>query len=160
MPPSWTPSISAGRTASTKGLRAIELARALADDLHSELAGPQSGRLGVDRATGEREQARSHAAAALAAAERLRERWWLASASYDNELLSLYEGDWRGAREMAELGLAAQPRDPRHLALRAVLEYEIGDFEAGAAYIARLQEVAAERAAAGTDRGPRLPRRH
>ena len=43
---------------------------------------------------------------------------------------------------MSELGLAAEPRDPRHLALRAVLEYQLGDAAEGAAYIARLQEVA------------------
>ena len=43
---------------------------------------------------------------------------------------------------MSDVGLGAEPRDPRHLALRAVLEYELGDDDAGAAYIARLQEVA------------------
>jgi hypothetical protein len=42
---------------------------------------------------------------------------------------------------MSELGLAAQPRNPRHLALRAALEYELGDREAGAAYLARLLDV-------------------
>jgi hypothetical protein len=56
--------------------------------------------------------------------------------------MSLYEGDWRSAREMSDVGLAADPRDPRHLALRAVLEYQLGDDDEGAAYIARLQEVA------------------
>jgi len=33
---------------------------------------------------------------------------------------------------MSELGLAAQPQDPRHLALRAVLDYTLDDFDAGA----------------------------
>jgi len=123
----------------TEGLRAIELAQAVGD-LHSELPARRAVAWALT-ATGEREDARSHLVAALVHAERLRERWWLASATYDNELLSLYEGDWRGAREMAEVGLAAQPRDPRHLALRAVLEYTIGDIDTGAAYSARLQEV-------------------
>ena len=35
-----------------------------------------------------------------------------------------------------------EPRDPRHLALRATLEYELGDRDEGAAYLARLMEVA------------------
>ena len=32
---------------------------------------------------------------------------------------------------MSDVGLAADPRDPRHLALRAVLEYQLGDDDAG-----------------------------
>ena len=123
----------------TEGLRAIDLAQRVGD-LHSELQARRAVAWALT-ATGEREDARSHLAVALVHAERLRERWWLASASYDSELLALYEGDWSGAREMAELGLVTQPRDPRHLALRAVLEYAMGDFDAGAGYIARLQEV-------------------
>ena len=122
----------------TKGLHALELARD-AEDLRHEVT---AHRLVAWALTvqGEREQARFHAAAALACAERLRERWSLASVGFHNELLSLYEGDWRAAREISELGLAAQPWDPRHLGLRAVLEYELGEFEEGAPYIARLQE--------------------
>jgi hypothetical protein len=43
---------------------------------------------------------------------------------------------------MSELGLAAEPRDPRHLALRALLEHELGNSNEGAGYLARLQDVA------------------
>ena len=123
-----------------RGLRAIELAHR-AEDLHSEITArrPVAFALTV---TGEREQSRLHASAALACAEKLRERWSLASTSFDNGLLSVYEGDWHAAREMSELGLAAQPWDARHLGLRAVLEYEVGEFDQGAAYVARLQDVA------------------
>ena len=32
----------------------------------------------------------------------LRESWWLTSTSFNNQLLCLYEGDWRAAREMSE----------------------------------------------------------
>jgi tetratricopeptide (TPR) repeat protein len=124
----------------TVGLRAIDLARA-AGNLHVELPARRAV-LWALTATGERESAFAHGALALAHAERLRERWWLASASYDNLLLFLFEGNWHRARQMAEVGLATQPRDPRHLALSAALEYAIGDFDAGAAYIARLREVA------------------
>jgi tetratricopeptide (TPR) repeat protein len=93
-------------------------------------------------ATGECKQARFHTAAALVHAEKLGERWWLTSTSFSNELLCLYEGDWQAAREMSELGLVVDPRDPRHLALRAVLECELGDHDAGATYITQLREVA------------------
>ncbi|MGH3137399.1 MAG: ATP-binding protein [Gaiellaceae bacterium] len=124
----------------TKGLRAIELARD-AGDLHNEMAARRVVGWAAT-ATGEREQARLHAAAALALAEQLRERWWLVSTSFNNGLLSLYEGDWRAVREMGELGLTAQPSDPRHLMLRAVLEYELGEYKEGRAYVDRLQEAA------------------
>jgi hypothetical protein len=124
----------------TKGLQAVELTRH-AEDLRHRITAQRMVAWALT-VQGEREQARFHAAAVLAGAEELRDRWSLASAAFHNELLSLYEGDWRAAREMAELGLAAQPWDPRHLGLRAVLEYEIGRFEEGATYIARLQEIA------------------
>ena len=42
---------------------------------------------------------------------------------------------------MSEVGSKAQPRDPRALAMHALVEYESGDFDAGTAYLARLQEV-------------------
>src|SRR5262249_48629239 len=108
---------------------------------HGDLAGRRMIGWAL-KATGEREQARLHAAAALADAESLRERWWLASAAWDSGLLSLYEGDWHGARELADRGLAAPPGDPRHLALGAALEYAIGDVDAGAGYISQLQQLA------------------
>ena len=44
---------------------------------------------------------------------------------------------------MSELGLGAAGSDPRHLALRALLEYQLGHAAEGAAHIARLHEVAA-----------------
>ncbi len=123
----------------TKGLRASELAQH-AGDMHTEMAARRAAAWAL-AATGEGEQARFHTAAALAHAEKLHESWWLTSTTFSHELLCLYEGDWQGAREMSELGLAAVPQDPRHLALRAALEYELGDHEAGAVYIARLQQV-------------------
>jgi DNA-binding SARP family transcriptional activator len=121
------------------GLRAVELAREAAD-VDCELPARRAVGWAL-KATGEREQARVHGEAALAHTEDLRERWWLASASWDAGLLSLYEGDWQRVRGMGQLGLSAQPQDCRHLALRAVLEYQLGDFGAGAACIDKLREV-------------------
>ena len=123
-----------------KGLRAIELASRAADE-HTESDARRSVVWALT-ATGEREQVRTHTVEALAVAERLRDRWSLASASFDNARLSVYEGDWQAARQMTEISSSAQPRDPRAFAMRALLEYELGDFDAGAAYLARLQEVA------------------
>ena len=93
-------------------------------------------------ATGQRERARSVLVPALTHAEQLREQWWVTSTSFNNEVLCLYEGDWSTAREMSEIGLAADPRDPRHLALGAVLESRLGDDDAAATYLARLRDVA------------------
>jgi DNA-binding SARP family transcriptional activator len=129
----------------SRGSLAIEMARAAGDLDRAPSSRELPARRPVGwalRATGEREQARTHATTALACAVELRERWWLASASWDDGLLSLYEGDWQRAREMSELGLTAQPQDSRHLGLRAVLEYTFGEADAGAAWISRLREVA------------------
>src|SRR5262245_6757968 len=123
-----------------KGLPAVELARH-AGDPGTEIPARRAVAFSLV-ATGEREQGRFHTSAALAHAEQLHESWWLTSTSFSNELLCLYEGDWRTAREMSELGLAAGPRDPRHLGLRAALEYELGNQDEGATYLARLREVA------------------
>jgi tetratricopeptide (TPR) repeat protein len=129
----------------TRASLALEMAQAAGDldQAPSSRELPARRPLGwALRATGEREQARTHAAAALASAAELRERWWLASASWDDGLLSLYEGDWQRVREMSELGLTALPQDCRHLGLRAVLEYTLGEADAGAAWISRLRGVA------------------
>jgi hypothetical protein len=94
-------------------------------------------------ATGEPGQAREHTTAAVLLAEQLRETWWVTSASWSKGVVCLYQGDLSGAREMAELGHAAEPRDPRHLALSALLEYDIGDVEVASAHLARLEDLAA-----------------
>ena len=124
----------------TKGLRAIELARNVGD-MHNEMAASRIVGWAAT-ATGDRDHSHLHTAAALALAEQLRERWWLVGSSFNGALLSAYEGDWPAARELNELGRAAQPGDPRHLALCVVLEYEVGEYTEGTAYAERLQEVA------------------
>jgi DNA-binding SARP family transcriptional activator len=131
-----------------RGYRAIELALE-ADDPSTEIPARRAVVFALT-ATGEREQAHSLLAPALARAEQLRESWWLTSTSFSNEVVSLYEGDWSTAREMSDIGLAADPRDARHLALRGVLEHQLGNADAGAAYLARLHEVAASGPPPGT----------
>ena len=91
--------------------------------------------------SGELKQIRAHTDAAFALAEAPRPVV-AASEGFDNARLSVYEGDWHAARQMSDVGSKAQPRDPRALAMRALLEYEIGDVDAGGAFAARLQEAA------------------
>ena len=130
-----------------KGLRAIELAGQAGDDL-TEINARRSIVWAL-MATGEREQIRAHTAAGFALAERLRDRWSIASAAFDNARLAVYEGDWETARHMSERGTMAEPRGPRARAMRALLEYELGNFDVGATHIARLHD-----AAVGTPPGP------
>jgi DNA-binding SARP family transcriptional activator len=101
-------------------------------------------------ATGKLEEGKLQTAAALGLAQRLRGTWWVTSASFSHALLCMYEGDWNAAREVSELGLTADPRDPRHLGLRAVLESEPGDPDESAAYLDRLQEFVANVAPPGS----------
>jgi hypothetical protein len=112
-----------------RGIRAIELAHPAGDE-HTALAAARPVGWALT-ALGEREQLRSYAEDTLATAERLREPWWVASASWDAARLAMYEGDWQAARHMSDISLAAQPDDPRPLAALALLEHELGNFEAG-----------------------------
>ncbi len=122
-----------------KGLKAIELARR-ADDLHAEVVGCYwvSNAL---RDLGELERMRMHAVAMLAPAEKLGDRSWLAGALWVNESACRLEGDWEAAREFSDRGLAVSSMDWRFLATRAQLEYEVGEFSRGQAYLERLLEV-------------------
>ncbi len=89
---------------------------------------------------GDFEGAHYHAEAALAVAERLRDRTWLVFALWSNETLCRLQGDWQAAREFSDRGLVVAPREPRLLGFRTLLEYEVGDFAAGETYLERLLE--------------------
>ncbi|HLB03509.1 MAG TPA: hypothetical protein VJK66_00695, partial [Gaiellaceae bacterium] len=121
-----------------KGLRAIDLAAHTGDQLSGVTA-----RAWVTRALislGEQEDARVHAEATLAQAAKLRQAWWLGVSRGNLALLSAHQGDWTAARAMSDAGLGGAPRDPRLLALRATIEYQVGDFGQGAAHVDRLKE--------------------
>jgi tetratricopeptide (TPR) repeat protein len=130
-----------------KGLRSIELARQAGDD-QTEINARRSIVWAL-MGSGEREQARVHTAEELTLAQRLRDSWSLACAGFDNARQAVYEGDWETARHMSDFGSTAEPRGPRAIAMRALLEYELGNFDVGARYIARLQD-----AAVGAPPGP------
>jgi DNA-binding SARP family transcriptional activator len=125
----------------SKASHAIELAEATGD-ADTEMAAHRS-LIFASVATGQRERALTHADRALSHAKRVRENWWLTSTSFSNAVASIAGGDWEVARELSEFGLEAAPSDPRHLALRAVLEHQLGHADEGAKQLERLHEVAA-----------------
>ena len=122
-----------------KSLRAIELARQH-NDLFVEVAARHEAAI-VLRETGELEQARRHALVELEGAERLRDRFWLSSALNQNAMLCFLMGDWPAARDFSDRGLKVEPGDSRALSNRAVLEYQVGDFNQGSVYLERLLEI-------------------
>ena len=76
----------------------------------------------------------------LSAAESLRDRYWLATALWLNEIACIYTGDWQAAREFNQRGLSVSPSDTRLLGTRMLLEHEIGDGIEGHGYLGRLLE--------------------
>ena len=86
------------------------------------------------------EESRVHAAAALEVAERLRNRSALADALWVNALCCLAGGDFAAVREYSDRGLQHYPKGGRLLALRAMLEYETGNFAEGETYLERVRE--------------------
>ena len=120
----------------TKGLRAIELA-SRAEDQISEVrtrfwvAVSQQG-------TGESREAQTHASAMLSLAERLHDRYWLATALWLNERVSMFKGDWQAARKYNERGLLESVSDPRLLATRMIMEHESGNKFQGQLFLERL----------------------
>ncbi|MFQ6027770.1 MAG: LuxR C-terminal-related transcriptional regulator [Dehalococcoidia bacterium] len=93
---------------------------------------------------GESKEAQTHVDAMLASAERVRYRRSLVDALMQCAKLSSLEGEWQPARHFIDRGLAEAGqggRLPRLLAVRALLEYELGNIDEGEAYLERLLEV-------------------
>ena len=117
-------------------LIAIDLAQQ-ANDLHAEVEARSCAHwcfleLGMPG------ESHRQASAALAVAERLQDRFWLGGSLYRSQILAVSLGDWADAREFGNRGLLVDETDPRILAVLARLEYEIGDFDQGTAYLNRL----------------------
>ena len=77
----------------------------------------------------------------LVAAEKVRDRFWLASAIWSNEVVYRLKGDWAGARQFSDRGLFISPTDPRILSGRILCEYQVGDFDQGSVYLKQILEV-------------------
>jgi DNA-binding CsgD family transcriptional regulator len=121
-----------------KSLRAIQLAQR-ADDPRAEIQARQRATLALT-IIGDLEGARVHAEAGLVPAQRLRDRFWLSSALWSNQFAYRLQGDWPPSRQFCDRGLAINPSDARILCDRVLLEYELGEFSEGEAYLKRLLE--------------------
>ena len=87
---------------------------------------------------GDKSQARLYASDAVALAERVGDRFSLGSALWASEITYGFEGELNTAREFNDKALAGLPMDPRSLTTRVALEYQVGDFNQGQAYLERL----------------------
>jgi tetratricopeptide (TPR) repeat protein len=122
-----------------KSLRAIELGHRV-DDPHSEVAAHYFAAWTL-MAVGDPARARLHSGPFMTLADGLRDRAWLMNALMTNSKLSQLEGEWQVARDFSDRGLAVSPMDPRLLAFRAMLEYEVGSFSEGESHLRRLLDV-------------------
>ncbi|MCH8987314.1 MAG: protein kinase [Chloroflexi bacterium] len=121
-----------------KSLRALELAQN-ADDPRTEVNARYFGAL-AQLIMADLEGMRQQAAAMLAPAERLRDRYLLAGAHYSNQIASSLAGDWQSSRDFSDRGLAVSPMDPRLLFGRVMLESEVGEIDQAFAYLERFLE--------------------
>jgi tetratricopeptide (TPR) repeat protein len=90
---------------------------------------------------GEVEGAVRHGPATLEPAERLGQHFQLARALFANDVCARLTGDFLAARQFSDRGLGVSPREARLLLSRVLLEYEVGDFAQGEAYLERLLEL-------------------
>ena len=117
-------------------LRAVELAQQV-NNPHAEVEARLSAFV-CYYDLGMRDESHRHASAALAVAERLHDRFWMGGALVRSLILTMSLGDWLEAREFGHRGLLVDETDPRALGILVRLEYELGEFDQGAAYLSRL----------------------
>jgi len=86
-------------------------------------------------------EARKNGEACLPPAERLRHRSWLCRALWAHEFAAFAAGDWATARMFSERGLAVSATDIRPLITRAILEFQVGEFDKGEVFLERLRAV-------------------
>ena len=126
--------------ATSKSLDAIALLVEI-DDPRSEMMAHFLAGQGFIHHIGDPVEAERHTRQSIAAAEKLRHHFYLGRALNQMSWLSYRRGDWRAARDFSDRGLAASPRETRLLHTRMILEYEVGNFDDGEAYLDRLLEV-------------------
>ncbi len=108
-----------------------------ADDLHAEVNAHYFAITALTT-TGDSELAGDHASAMLPPAERLRHRYWWTGALWKNMVVARLKGDWQGARDFGDRALEIDAEDYRLLGDWIMLEYEIGEFRKGEAYLEQL----------------------
>ena len=121
-----------------KARQAIEMARGL-DHSQAVLSAHQHAARSLEFMGGGG-AVQQHALAALALAEKMRDRYWLAQAFGTATRLYCHLGEWTRARDFSDRGLAAAPQDNVILSHRVLLDYQVGDFGPGAIYLERVLE--------------------
>ena len=123
--------------------RAIELARETVNPfaeaqarLMASLASSYMGNL---------EGLREQLEAFLQMMENTQDRTGLSQALFCNEVASWMAGDWQLARGFNDRGLELTPAAPHQNLTRTVMEYELGNFEGGAASLDRYLELMGRR---------------
>ena len=134
-----------------RALKAAELAAHNGDRHGDMLAREWIARVALVR--GDPTEARAQMATALELAEKLRERSWLGTTHLMGGIPAMLEGDWKAAREFSDRGLALQPREPRNLAIRALIESQVGESASSDTYLERLLDPARRSAWGQWDRG-------
>jgi tetratricopeptide (TPR) repeat protein len=119
-----------------RGERAIRLSQEAGDARTEMIAREWPARVAAIR--GDPGSAVQHAAAAVGLAERLRERHELATACMYFGWLRSLTGRWEQARDLSDRALDLQPREPRNLATRAILELQTGNTAEGESQLQRL----------------------
>ena len=74
----------------------------------------------------------------LTPAERTRTRVWHTRAMEANENVCSARGDWRTARNFLEQGMATSPREATLVGAAVLMEYQLGETDAGEAYLETL----------------------
>jgi DNA-binding CsgD family transcriptional regulator len=133
-----------------KDLRAAQLARRIGEPM-AEVWGLLWAIL-ASLILGDLPGAIQKARAGLSVVEQLRECNSLSSMLWTNEFASELQGNWKAARHYNDRGLAVAPSDQWLLSTRAVLEYQVGEFSQGEAYLRQLLESILQ-----TSPGPTLP---
>jgi len=95
-----------------------------------------------------------HAAAGLAAAERLHDHVWLPVLLGESGNAYSVLGDWQSAREFLGRGLELAPNSPLLLPVRILMEYQVGDFDQGEMFLKRFLPVAGGRGRGELNVGP------
>ncbi len=124
----------------TKSLEAIDLLSQI-DDPRSETTAHYWASLASIFYLGDPIAAKRHITQSIVAAQRLRHHFYLGRALNQMCWISFRLGEWQAARDFSDQGLEASPRETRLLHTRMLLEYEVGNFSDGEAYLDRLLEV-------------------
>ncbi|MFQ6026880.1 MAG: AAA family ATPase [Dehalococcoidia bacterium] len=122
-----------------QSLQALDLANRI-DDPHTKIRSHLWALNSLASAMGNLEGAKYHVAEMRATAERLRDRRWLARALGWQTALSRLTGDWLAGRDLCDHGLSLFPNNQDLLGHRALIEYQVGNFDQGQAYLNSLLE--------------------